>query len=345
MKVTVVAPDHENLQFAAFWVAIHGGFFAKEGLEIEVISPDGPAATGNFFLAHGEADAAVMPPPIFLGLVAQKAPVVLGANLLKNDPINLVVRRSEAEARHVDGEMPLHDRLVALRGIKLGVAPHPPSRLRALYRAQGMDANTDLSLEIIRGKDQNTAFREHKVDALYAHTPYFERAVAHDDVVVIVNQSKGEVPELANRQIHGLVFRRGFLELKRPVAEQMVRAIAAAEKSFHESQATTVATLAKAFPDRDPKELEVFVRYYEPAIPDTPAVTAIDAPRWLALMPDNTPPPNLEGIDLSAYVALDLLPAPPPPALAPWKVAFLIVVAIAAFGTIASITWRRVVKM
>lgn len=330
MKITVTVPDRDNLQFASFWIALYGGFFEKEGVEVELLVSPGPAVTGNFFLEHPDSMAAVLPPPIFLGLVSRRAPVVLGANLLKNDPIALIVRRSEAEARHVTSDMPVHDRLVALKGIALGVAPHPPSRLRTLYRAQGMDADHDLAITILRGKDQNGAFTRHEVDALYAHTPFLERALVHDDAVVIVNQSRGEIPELANRQIHGLVFRRGFVELQRPTAVSMVKAIAAAEASIHASPSSAVATLVKSFPARDPKELEVFVKMYEPAIPDTPAVVPIDAPRWLALFPDGTPPPDLNGIDLAPFVATDLYAAPKPAGPSMWPLLVVLGFAVLA---------------
>lgn len=48
------------------------------------------------------------------------------------------------------------------------------------------------------------------MDAIYAHTPYLGTAVVEQDGVLIVNQSAGEVPELADRQIHMLVTTREY---------------------------------------------------------------------------------------------------------------------------------------
>jgi ABC-type nitrate/sulfonate/bicarbonate transport system substrate-binding protein len=298
--VRVLVPDRDNLQYMSFWIAKDGGFFEKEGLTVEIVAPPGPQQTSAFF-SKREAEIAVLPPPVYLQLIAEKEPVVLVANLLANDPIDLVVRREVLEARHLTRDMPLKDRLVGLRGIKLGVAPHPPARLRALYASVGLDADKDLELVILHGKEQNAAFTEKKVDALYAHTPYLERAIVQDGAVVLVEQTAGEA--LANRQIHTLCMTGPLLERRRDLGAALVRAIARAEASIHDSQPTTVDTLTRAFPKRDRRELETIVKLYEPAIPKTPDVRAEDLPPALALFPAGMPKPDLAGIDLAKHVA------------------------------------------
>src|SRR5262249_36337562 len=272
----------DNLQYMSFWIARGGGFFEKEGIRIDLVVPKHPRETAGLFTASA-ADAAVLPPPMFLSLIADRQPLVLVANLLRNDPINLVVQRSVADAKHLSPSMPLRDRLLALKGLKVGVAPHPPTRLRVLFTSVGLDADHDIEMVILHGKDQNSAFRKKVVDALYAHTPYLEQAIVQDDAVVIVEQTRGEIPTLAHRQIHGLVFPRAFLETHETTVRGAVRAISAAERSIHESQKATVETLARAFPSRDRRELETIVRLYEPAIPDEPEVAAEDISPGLAL--------------------------------------------------------------
>src|SRR5260370_23676123 len=88
-RVRVLVPDEGNLQYASFWVAKAGGHFAREGIDVDVVVPPGPQQTVAFF-SKPDVDAAVLPPPMFLTLVAAKEPVVLVANLLRHDPIDLV---------------------------------------------------------------------------------------------------------------------------------------------------------------------------------------------------------------------------------------------------------------
>ena len=305
-RVRVLVPDRENLQFMAFWVAKGAGHFAREGIEIEVVVPPGPQQTGAFF-ERREADVAVLPPPVYVNLVAQRVPVVLVANLLANDPIDLVVRANVLSERNLDATMPLRARLEGLRGLRIGVAPHPPTRLRALFASVGLDADRDVTMVILHGKQQNAALRDGDVDALYAHTPYLERAIVHDGAIVLVEQTRGEVPSLAHRQIHALAVHRELLDTKRHLAVSLARAIAIAETSIHAAPAEAVAALAREHPDRDRKELETIVRLYEPVIPRSPDVRAEDIPPVLALFPAGMPKPDLTGVELGKHVAPDVL--------------------------------------
>lgn len=298
----VLVPDDDNLQYMSFWVARAGGFFEREGIDVALVVPPGPQQASVFF-ERREAEAAVLPAPMVLGLIASKQPVVVVANLLKNDPIDLVVRKSVLEARQLSPNMPLRDRLLGLKGLRLGVAPHPPTRLRALFASQGLVADEIVEIVILHGKSQNAAFAAKEVDALYAHTPFLERAIVHDDAIVLVDQNRGDVPELANRQIHSFAFQKAIVDTRPELVTRAVRALGHAEASIHASHAETVATLARAFPTRDRRELETIVRLYEPAIPATPDVRKEDVLGSIVFFPAGMPKPNLEGVAIDAYVA------------------------------------------
>ena len=159
-------------------------------------------------------------------MISERCPWVLVANLLENDAINLVVRRTVAEERQLSKDLPLKERLKKLAGIRVGVAPNPPARLRALFAAEGLDADRDVEMVILRGREQNEAFADGRVDALYAHTPYLEKALVDQDAVMIVNQSAGEAPQLAVRQIHALLVSRRMANAERETVVALTRAIA-----------------------------------------------------------------------------------------------------------------------
>lgn len=305
-KVKVLVPDRDNLQYMAFWVAKGGGFFTREGVDVELVVPPGPQQTQRFWETRA-ADVAVLPPPMYVTLIANKSSVVLVANLLANDPIELIVRRSVLEERKLTPNMPLKERLQGLHDLRIGVAPHPPTRLRALFASQGLDVDKEAKLVILHGKEQNAAFHDREVDVLYAHTPYLERAIVHDDAVVLVDQCRGEVAELANRQIHALAVQRSLLETRHDLVAAMVRAIGDAQALIHRSQSEAVAALAKEMTGRDKTELETIVRLYEPAIPKSPAARAEDIPGALTMFPAGMPKPDLTGIDLTRHVAIDVI--------------------------------------
>jgi ABC-type nitrate/sulfonate/bicarbonate transport system substrate-binding protein len=304
----IIAPDSDNLQFMSFWVAKGAGYFADEGITLQVVLPEQPNQAQRLVL-DGAAYCAVLPPPMYLELIAERFPWVLVANLLENDAINLVVRRTVAADRKVTSELPLKERLTKLAGLRIGVAPNPPTRLRALFAAEGLDADREIEMVILRGRDQNEAFSDGRVDALYAHTPYLEKALVDQDAVMIVNQSRGESPKLSVRQIHALWVSKRMASAEREKVTAMVRAIARAQQLIHRDLKGTTAALLREFPDMDRRHVETIVAIYEPAIPRTPRVTAEGFKPALDLFPATRKAPDLSGIDLQDFVAADFATA------------------------------------
>jgi NitT/TauT family transport system substrate-binding protein len=319
-QVRVLVPDNDNLQYLAFWAAKGAGYFDDEGIDIDLVVPEVPAAAIAKAIA-GEAPMAVLPPPQYLELIADRVPLVLVANLLRNDPINLVVRRSVFDQRGMNAAAPLRDRLLSLQGLRVGVAPGPPTRLRALFSSVGLDVDSVVKVVIRHGKDQNDAFAHDECDALFAHTPFLEKALDDQDAVMLVDQSGGDVPELAMRQIHGLLARREYLDAHRSTVLGMTRALARGEKLVHADLAATEEAVMHALPSLDRRHLHTMLGVYQPAVPETPVVGTEGLAPALALFPASRKPPSLEGIPLADFVdptvlaeAMGAPPAPRPPA-------------------------------
>ena len=145
--VRVAVPNDHNLQWMSFWTAIGAGFFKNQGLAVELLVAEQPTTTSASLL-RGEAAAAVLPPPQYLSLIAEGSPILLFANLLQNDAINLVVSQEVMDARKLSPSAPLAERLEGLQGLKVGVATGPVVRLRTLFTSASMDA--DRVIEIVR---------------------------------------------------------------------------------------------------------------------------------------------------------------------------------------------------
>jgi ABC-type nitrate/sulfonate/bicarbonate transport system substrate-binding protein len=300
-RVDVVVPDRTNLQFLAFWVARGAGYFDGEGLEVHVSSPESPALAQSTFQG-GDAPFAVLPAPDFERLIAEQYPFELVANLLANDPIDLVVRGDVARARGIDASQPIAERLRRLKGATIGVAPNPRTRLDALFRSQGLDAATFVRVEVVRGEEQNGAFTRGEVDALYAHTPYLERALLDEGGVVVVDQAGGEVPALANRQIHALVVKRAFAASQPRVVDGMVRGIARAEALIHADPQAATDAILRTLTRYDAAHVARLVALYSAAVPVGPVVSTKLILRELAYYPANGTAPDLAGIELARFV-------------------------------------------
>ena len=168
-RVKVLVPEAGNLQLVAFYVALGAGYFAREGLDVVPVSPSSPALAQGAF-TNGEAPAALLPAPIYERLLEERFPFFLAANLLENDPIDLVVPRAIAEAHGLAGRvrLPLADRLRAMRGLRIGVGPHPlrPGGSSRSSRRRGSTFTLSRRSLLVPGKEQNAALAAGEVDAL-----------------------------------------------------------------------------------------------------------------------------------------------------------------------------------
>lgn len=308
----VVVPEKENLQYLVFWAAKGLGSFERQGIDLE-ISAAPPPSKGtppiDASLEKGEIDAAVVAPSAYLRMIGAKAPVVVVANLFANDPYALVVRREVADARKLSPDAPVRDRIAGVKGMTIGYAPAAFGRLRSLLATQGLDIEKDVKATVLLARHQRAAFKESAIDAVYLASPHLEETLAGSGAMVLVNQARGEVPELANKQTNVLVVSRRVLETRRDVVVAAVRAIAEAEERIHSAQAEVVDALARELPGRDRAQLAAAVALYEPAVPRSPEVHAQDLVAALAVIPEGVPKPVLAGIDLAPFVASDLAPA------------------------------------
>jgi ABC-type nitrate/sulfonate/bicarbonate transport system substrate-binding protein len=300
VQLHLIIPEPHNLQLVSFWVADGAGYFRDEGIDFVRDVPPTPGEVRDL-LAKSPAPVAVLPPPIYLELIAGQSPWRLVANLLRNDPMNIVVRRSVVAARKIVLQAPVDERLRALRGVRIAVPPGPASRFAALVAAAGLDVK-DFQTVTMMGDEENEAFASGRVDALFAHTPFLERALVDQDAVIVVDQSAGELPRAAFKQIHAVAVRDDFAKKQPKLVAAICRAIARAEKLIHTDKAAAVEAVLRAVPEVDRKHVAALVDVYQPAVPATPEVSADGVRAALPLFPANKVPPKLDGIRLEKYV-------------------------------------------
>lgn len=299
--VKILIPDEGNLQLLAFYVAQGAGYFADAGLDISTVSPPAPALTEEYF-KNGKAPAALLSAPIYERLIEDRFPFVIAANLLANDAIDLVVSSAVVRARGITHDMPLAQRLRGLHGLKIGVAPHPGTRMKVLFKSQGLDIDALVKVVIVPGVEQDKALAAGDVDALYAHTPFLENAIVDQGAVVVVDQARGDVPELTGRNIHVLGLTRAFAQAQPRAARALVAALARGEALIHSDARAAADAVIRALPSRDRAHVERLIALYAPAVPVTPAVSKKAIVREISFYPLGKPPPDLKGIDLGQFV-------------------------------------------
>jgi len=301
--VRIEVPSATNLQFLALWVAVGSGAFEKQGLQPKILVAAAPRTVGDMLL-RGDADVALLPPPMFLGMMAEDKPIRLFASLLANEPINLVLQKDMAEMRNFPSNGSLREKLSTLKGLKVGLAGEVAPRLRALFAAAGLDAEKQLTLVTIAGPQQTKAFATRKVDLLFAHTPYLEQAMVEHGAVLVVNASNGEIPTLADGQIHALATTRATIRQNPQLIEKVTRAIYEAEQLIHsDSKSALDALMASGASQSDRRLIGAILAVYAPAVPGTPKISVAGIERDRVLYPAHPRAPDFATVRAADFVS------------------------------------------
>jgi ABC-type nitrate/sulfonate/bicarbonate transport system substrate-binding protein len=297
--VAVLTSDAQDLRLLAFWVALGSGEFAREGLDVHVTAVDSPAALRSAF-ASGAAPAALLAGNDYERLISDRVPFVLAANLLQNDPTEIVVRRDIFRRLGINERMPAAQRLAALRGVTLGVAVPDRGRLYQLFRSQGVDADI-ASLTVRKGGEQIAELEGGSLDAAYLATPYLEKALDHD-AVVLLDVAGGDIPLFAERMIEALGVSSAFAKAQPADVRGLVRGIAKAEHTIRFDPAAATMAVIRALPNVERAHAARIVSLYGRAVPATPHVEAQLIKREAGFYPVGGEVLSLAGVDFSAYV-------------------------------------------
>jgi NitT/TauT family transport system substrate-binding protein len=301
--VRIGVPEPTNLQFLTYWVAVGAGHFEDLGLDVELVAPPMPAQAPQFLLQN-RVDATVLMAPLYLGMIADRHPVKLFANLLANDPINLVVDRSVASSLNLSATAPLAERLNAIRGLRIGVAENASARTRVLFESVGMDPEQDVDIVELHGPEQIPAFTSGQVDALHTHTPFLEQALVDHNGFLLVNQSAGEVPELADLAIHTMVTTDAYLAANRRAVTAMAIAIYRAQRLLHTNPTAAVQAIQNSgVPNLVLPRLAAIVELYRHAVPFSLSVDPESVIRTADLFEGRPNHPDFTQIDVRDYLA------------------------------------------
>jgi ABC-type nitrate/sulfonate/bicarbonate transport system substrate-binding protein len=313
-ELPVLMGHSSNLQYLSFFVALGAGYFDEAGIHVTVVAPEKRGEVEEQVRA-GRAEAFVLSPPAYLRLIDDNFPIVVVANLFDGESANIVVRASEVEKRSIRVDEPLGQKLAKLKGIKLGVAPGPVSRLREIWKSVGLDADQDLVVTTTPGPMQNDALANGTVDALFCHTPYLERALL-DQNAVLVLRSAEEVPSLQDMQVHALAFTRAYAAAHPDIVAAAVLAIARAEALVHDDPSAAVDAIMRAVKDVDgdgidkrnggdqavvKKHVETLMGIYAAAVPRTPHVDPAKTADRIRLFPAHQGAPTLAHVDVTQF--------------------------------------------
>ncbi|MGC1855001.1 MAG: ABC transporter substrate-binding protein [Candidatus Aquirickettsiella sp.] len=194
----LVNPDH-----AAIFVAQEQGFFAREGIQVNIIAPSNPD-DGPKLVAAGHADLAVTYQPQLVIQAAKGLPLIRIASLI-NQPLNCLIVKKDG---------PIHQ-LVDLKGRRIAYTSHVEGTLMlngllekahlTMKDVQTINVQYNLTQALLSNRVDAVINVMRNVEPLqmqFAHQPVkiFPVELAaippYDELIIIANKNKLSDPRL-----------------------------------------------------------------------------------------------------------------------------------------------------
>lgn len=232
------------LAFIQNYVAQSQGFFEAAGLNAQIIDTRGGGPDVQMVLA-GRADfttndGAQVLPALQRG---QKLVCVLG--LLNRSIINVTMSKQAAEKAGITESSKFEEKLASLKGLRIGVT-RPGSltwqSARANLSNAGLDPDSDAEIIGVGGASALAAALENdNIDAMYISVPIGDRVVARGNGITLIDNARGEDPNLPYFMMEGLWVTPEFLETNGDLVKMTVSALKRASEFIVNSSAEDVA--------------------------------------------------------------------------------------------------------
>lgn len=247
-KLTVSAPS-ASLSFLPLDVAIDRGFFEEEGLDVELVTLEGPAAGHVSAVLSGEAWA-------FIGGVEH----VLVANARGSDLRTIGTLTARSGQYLVAGE-DIHDQFeadpaAALRGKRIAVSnvgQSPNFAARAYLSSIGLDPDSDVTLIETDSGARLAAVASDQADLAITSEPI----VSKGQLEGVWGEPLLDLTDHRPYVQHAINLPLSVIEEEPDVVRAFLRAIVRAEQSIYEEPDEAKAVFAEHNPDLSDELIEI----------------------------------------------------------------------------------------
>jgi NitT/TauT family transport system substrate-binding protein len=224
IKITIPAAA---VTFAALYHAKTAGYFADEGLDVEIVTVAGGGSLQALIARDAQFTVA---PGVYQIEAYQKGQKLLATmSLMNRNAINVVMHKDAAREKGITEKSPLPDKIKALKGLKLsGVAVGSFSYEMLIYYLlkAGLDPKRDVELiGIGAGPPMVLALEQRKVDAFATGSPIPEAAVLRGFGMMIVDNSAGEDPDFAEFMMNALTVHPEYAKQNPEMVRKVLRAL------------------------------------------------------------------------------------------------------------------------
>jgi ABC-type nitrate/sulfonate/bicarbonate transport system substrate-binding protein len=266
----------DGLQFLTQHIAMRGGFFAEEGLDVGTLDVgSGPRQVAA--LMGGSSEFSQLGTIQVIKANAAGADLVAISTAFDLTDIQIVLSTAAVQKTGIKASMSMDEKVKLMTGLKIGVTSPGSTTdtfVRTLFKVRGLDPDRSVQIQPLGGGSNMLAAMEKGASDGFAWgAPQAQMAVERKQGVVVINPFTGEVAEVVGVPYHFLVTSRQTLEQKPQVIKAAVRAYARAMRFARENPDKARALVRAQFPDIDEVIFNKAWDDYRKGIPTTPVIT------------------------------------------------------------------------
>ena len=271
-----VAQAGDGFQFLTQQIAVKGGFFQKEGYDIQIAD----VGSGPRVVAALMGGSAIYSPLGLINLLnAREQGGELVAVAAESDliDIQLVLSNAALAKTGIDPAMPIDEKVSRLRDLKISITSPGSSTdtmLRTLLRARKVDP--DQALKIIPtggGSNMLAALEKSANDGFVWGAPQTLLAVKKGLGKIVIDPFKGEVPEVKDVPYIVITTTMDTVKNKSKELRAAVRALTHAMKFARDNPEEAKRVVRPAFSEMDDEIFNLAWDNYRKAIPESPVIT------------------------------------------------------------------------
>ena len=273
----VLAFPSEGFLYVPIYAAQKLGYFAEEGLNVEIVVFQKGGSAALTAVLGGEADAYVGFPAIAIRARAKGQAVRAFAAVQTQFGSTVVIQADAAKRAGVTAASPVADRARALRGLTIGVAGPGSTTdmlVRFLAKEVGLSPDRDLTIMPVGGApNMLAAFSQGTIDG-FSLSPPTTTTAENLDGFALMNLAGGEYEPLAGFLFTAMIARDDWLAGHRDTAEKLVRALWRGEQVLRTDPDKAREAVRAFFTRTDPV---IFNQAWGASLPSYPATPRIEA--------------------------------------------------------------------
>lgn len=234
-----VAIGASGLYFLTHFVAEAGGFFKREGLDLDTIDvTTGPRQVAA--IMGGSVDMAPLGLQLVIQATSRGGDIVALSTGYDILPMSLVLSNAAVAKAGITDGMSTDEKIKRIKGLRIGITgpgSGTDDMIRTLTSLRGVDPDKDIKiLPLGNGDSMMAAMQQGLTDGFVITSPFPETAVARGLGRIIVEPLLGDVPEATGVPYIIMSTSRATLAAKRPLLKKAVLAWTKAMKFAQENR-------------------------------------------------------------------------------------------------------------